>query len=199
MADNGQQLWLVALWRVRLFFGIFLCVLMVLAGGAKLWRPAWQEANRLKATQIEYQNTISHLTKDLQERRTAREFLTTLSANDRQKLAALVSKTPQVTSVIYALDTTVTEVGGVIEAVEVSEGGEVVSNTRAGDGMPIPPTDAAQLFFQLRLQGMDYTRLKQLLGLLETRAPLLSVDSFVISDKTPGLELNLHWFYFPNL
>lgn len=148
------------------------------------------------STERQAKLNVERLNLELAERRAAKEILGTLSITGRQKLSLLIRAEPETAELVRALDRSVAEVSGILESVDVNEGGS--AEPTGGVEPPVkPPTDASQLLLQARVQNIDYGRLLQLFGKLETSLPLLLVDSFVISDKTPGIELGLHWFYFP--
>lgn len=192
--EDRQQLWLVAIWRARFFLAVVAGGIFILIGWWSFWRPLWREISTVTAKEHETKIAVEGLNQELAERQEARDILSTLSVSGRQKLSLLVRTKPETAELIRALDRLVVAAGGVLESVDVSEGGETTLEEASAVKSP---TGAARLMFQVHVQGMDYRRLLQLFRQFETHLPLLLVDSFIISDKTPGIELGLHWFYFP--
>lgn len=194
--EDRQQLWLVAIWRARFFLAAVFGCLVVLIGWWTLWRPLWNESAEIISRERKAKMNIERLNSELAERRAAKEILGTLSVSGRQKLSLLVQTRPETAELIRLLDHLTVEAGGVLESVDVNDGGEVVVVGGVREPPVKPPVGASQLLLQARINGMDYFRFNNLLKKLEMHLPLLLVDSFVISDKTPGIELGLHWFYF---
>ncbi len=198
MADKSS-LGLLAVWRARFFLAGLVGVTTFFIGWFWWYQPLWRQTIQTRAAVQQSESMVRDLQDLLATRKTAQAFLASVSEEGREKLLELVPHQLDLPLVVKSIDAMVSAVGGSVEAVDVNDGGVVAGN--AGEtvkaGQPPALVGADQLMIQLRLQSMDYVRLKQLLSSLESHVPLLLVDSFVISDRTPGLELSLHWFYFP--